>query len=39
MVLLHACTLEDLSFVGMNSTNMDGAVVKQGETAKKNKNR
>jgi carbonic anhydrase/acetyltransferase-like protein (isoleucine patch superfamily) len=30
MVLLHACTLEDLSFVGMKSTVMDGAVVKSG---------
>lgn len=27
MVLLHACTLEDDSFVGMNACVMDGAVV------------
>mmetsp|Transcript_6803 Transcript_6803/g.14241 ORF Transcript_6803/g.14241 Transcript_6803/m.14241 type:complete len:209 (+) Transcript_6803:315-941(+) len=30
MALLHACTLEDLSFVGMAATVMDGAVVKKG---------
>lgn len=29
-VLLHACTLEDNSFVGMHSTVMDGAVVESG---------
>ncbi len=31
MALLHACTLEDLSFVGMAATVMDGAVVRKGE--------
>ena len=30
MVLLHACTLEDNSFVGMQSTIMDNAVVESG---------
>lgn len=29
-VLLHACTLEDGSFIGMHSTVMDGAVVESG---------
>lgn len=29
-VLLHACTLEDSSFIGMHSTVMDGAVVESG---------
>lgn len=29
-VLLHACTLEDDSFIGMHSTVMDGAVVESG---------
>jgi carbonic anhydrase/acetyltransferase-like protein (isoleucine patch superfamily) len=29
-VLLHACTLEDDSFVGMHATVMDGAVVESG---------
>jgi len=29
-VLLHACTLEDNSFVGMRATVMDGAVVESG---------
>lgn len=28
--LLHACTLEDTSFVGMRATVMDGAVVESG---------
>jgi len=30
MAILHACTLEDLSFVGMGTTVMDGALVKKG---------
>ncbi|HER27258.1 MAG TPA: gamma carbonic anhydrase family protein [Rhodospirillales bacterium] len=30
MALIHACTLEDGSFVGMNATVMDGAVVESG---------
>ena len=30
MVLLHACTLEDNSFIGMQSTIMDGAIVESG---------
>lgn len=30
MALLHACTLEDGSFIGMQSTVMDGAVVESG---------
>lgn len=30
MALLHACTLESGSFVGMNATVMDGAVVEKG---------
>ena len=30
MVLLHDCTLEDGSFVGMNACVMDGAVVEGG---------
>jgi carbonic anhydrase/acetyltransferase-like protein (isoleucine patch superfamily) len=30
MVLLHACTLEDGAFVGMQATVMDGAVVEGG---------
>lgn len=30
MALLHACTLEDKSFVGMGSIVMDGAVMKEG---------
>lgn len=30
MALLHACTLEDGCFIGMQSTVMDGAVVKSG---------
>ncbi len=29
-VLLHACTLEDDSFIGMHATVMDGAVVESG---------
>ena len=29
-VLLHACTLEDNSFIGMRATIMDGAVVESG---------
>lgn len=29
-VLMHACTLEDECFIGMNSTIMDGAVVESG---------
>ncbi len=29
-VLLHACTLEDNSFVGMRATIMDGAVIESG---------
>ena len=30
MCLIHACTLEDGSFVGMHATVMDGAVVERG---------
>ena len=30
MALIHACTLEDGSFVGMGATVMDGAVVESG---------
>ena len=30
MALLHACTLEDLSFVGMKACVMDGATVESG---------
>jgi carbonic anhydrase/acetyltransferase-like protein (isoleucine patch superfamily) len=30
MALIHACTLEDRSFVGMGATVMDGAVVETG---------
>jgi gamma-carbonic anhydrase len=30
MCLIHACTLEDLSFVGMKACVMDGAVVETG---------
>jgi carbonic anhydrase/acetyltransferase-like protein (isoleucine patch superfamily) len=30
MVLLHACTLEDGAFIGMQATVMDGAVVEGG---------
>ncbi len=30
MCLIHACTLEDLSFVGMRACVMDGAVVETG---------
>lgn len=33
MALLHACTLEDGSFVGMQATVMDGAVVESGGMA------
>jgi gamma-carbonic anhydrase len=30
MALIHACTLEDGCFIGMNATVMDGAVVESG---------
>jgi carbonic anhydrase/acetyltransferase-like protein (isoleucine patch superfamily) len=30
MALIHACTLEDNSFVGMHATVMDGCVVEEG---------
>ncbi|MBC8269107.1 MAG: gamma carbonic anhydrase family protein [Rhodospirillaceae bacterium] len=30
MALIHACTLEDGCFIGMNATIMDGAVVESG---------
>ena len=30
LALIHACTLEDGSFVGMNATVMDGCVVEKG---------
>ncbi len=30
MALIHACTLEDGCFIGMNATVMDGAVVEHG---------
>ena len=30
MALIHGCTLQDNSFVGMNATVMDGAVVESG---------
>ena len=35
MALLHACTLEDLSFVGMAAVVMDGAVLKTGKVISK----